>query len=114
MSEPAVSPASADKPTGCLMRLMWMAVGNLAIILCLVAIFHERASRIGGIDLLYGLAVLGTIAARYVDIVRFGGTTGDGAPATLADWRRHAVSLGAAAALAWLAARWALPYFAGA
>lgn len=114
MSEPAVSVAAANKSTGCLMRLMWMGAGNLAIALCLIAIFRERVWRIGGIDLLYALAVLGTIAARYIDIVRFGGTASDGAPATLADWRRHAVSLGGAAALAWLVARWALPYFVGA
>lgn len=107
------SASSSGKSIGCLVRLFWMGVGNLAIALCLIGIFREKSPVPDALDAIYLVAVIATLAARYVDIVRFGGTTSEGQPATLADWRRHALLLGAIAAVAWLTARLGGPYLGG-
>jgi hypothetical protein len=42
------------------------------------------------------------LAARYADIRYFKGTTAEGKPSTLEDWRRYAFILVLSASVAWL------------
>jgi hypothetical protein len=82
-----------------------MAVGNLILVMAAITIVQER----GGFALTFRDAVFGATALclpalRYVDIRFLHGKTGDGQPATMADWGRYtATILGASAAL-WLLA----------
>ena len=56
-------------------------------------------------DLVFWLIVGLSIGARYIDIVRYQGTTVDGEPATTAHFKRHALTLLVAGAAVWAVAR---------
>ncbi len=88
-ADDAAENESAQSAGGCLVRLYWMVVGYLIAVICGVSIINHHGS-FSMVDVVYWLAVAGIIAARYLDVVRFGGTRTDGKPATLADWKRHA------------------------
>lgn len=90
---------------GCLLRLFWMIAGNLMLVLALVAIAQRTSPGLSWVDIAFWAAVVAVLAARWVDITRFHGRNSDGQPATLADWRRHAVGLLAVAAIAYAIAR---------
>jgi len=95
-------PSAARGPLGCLVRLFWMAAGNLVLVLCLVSIV-QAADGLRTADLIYWLTVAGLLAVRWTDIRWLGGTTADGQPASMAHWRRYAILLAGLAAAAWLA-----------
>jgi len=78
---------------GALTRLGWMLFGPLAIFMTLLGISTRRPWDLGGRDVLFALLLGGTLLARYIDIIRFQGSTSDGAPATLQDFRRYAAGL---------------------
>jgi hypothetical protein len=93
--------------SGCLLRLFWMLFGHLllAVLGGLIAIEKELSL----FDAAYWATVLGLIGARYLDIVRFGGSTAEGNPATMLHFRRFTGYLLGLASVAWLAAHgWAL------
>jgi hypothetical protein len=76
-----------------------MAAGNVALLALAWLIFQQH-----GFSLLDGAywAVVALVAgARHADIARFGGTTAEGAPATMRDFRRYALGLLLAAAALW-------------
>jgi hypothetical protein len=80
--------------TGCLgavIRLVWLAVGNAALLFLAVAIAQRRA--LLALDLTFWAIVVGLVVLRYIDITRFGGLTTDGKPASLQHWRRYLVLL---------------------
>jgi hypothetical protein len=58
--------------------------------------FHRARRRYWGI-------VATVLGARYLDIVRYQGLTADGEPASMRDFRRHAVRLTIVAAGLWIA-----------
>ncbi len=91
-------------PAGCLLRMVWMAAGNGALYLSLVMIGVSRAPLPSHLDVIAALAVVLMIGARRFDITHFQGRTVSDEPATLAHWRRYALSVVAIAALAWLLA----------
>jgi hypothetical protein len=96
---------------GCLplfLRLTWMAFGNLALFLCAALVAHGTAPVM--MDILYFLVAVGIIVVRYVDITRFEGQTSEGAPATLAHWRRYAVWTAVVSTGIWVLARIADAY----
>ena len=80
-----------DPPAGCLLRLFWMVVGNVILLFCAYGIIQHPSSLLGIADVFYWAIVGSLLAARYVDIRYFQGTTSDGDPASLADWRRYTV-----------------------
>lgn len=88
---------------GCLPRLVWMGVGNVALIVTALAIYKSAGWTIA--DLLFLLVVGVLITTRYVDIVRFQGRTADGEPATLGHFRRYAIVLVTTASGLWATAR---------
>jgi hypothetical protein len=84
------TPDHAPAPSGCVLRLFWMVVGNAIVYGSLAVIALNEIAFPGILDGVVWLTVVLTIVARRVDITRHRGTTVSGDPATLAHWRRHA------------------------
>jgi len=86
-----------------------MLGGNAALLLTAVGI-GQRRHPVGVMTALYWGVVALILAARYVDIRHCHGQTARGTPATLKDWRSHALLLVVLAAVLWLmvyyAPRW--------
>ena len=91
-----------DSASGCFLRVYSMMIGHVILLFCALAIFHNRSSFLGVPDAFYWATVGSLLAVRYVDIRYLKGTTADGSPASLADWRRYAVFLLAASTALWL------------
>lgn len=94
---------SYDRSAGCLLRLFWMIIGNALLLFCLLAILERHARVLGIADAVYWITVGCLLAVRYADIRHFHGVTADGSPASMAHWRRYAVTVGAASLVLWLA-----------
>lgn len=86
-------PQDAPAPAGVALRLFWMIVGNALVFGSLATIVVNKIGFPAMHDGVVWLSVALTIGARRLDITRYQGTTASGEPATLADWRRHAVTL---------------------
>lgn len=86
-------------PQGCLLRLFWMAFGNLALLAVAGLIVERNAFSI--FDAIYWLLVIALAAARYADIRRFNGLTVDGEPATAVHLRLYLIKLIILAAVLW-------------
>ena len=93
-----------DSPSGCLIRLFWMIVGNALLIFCVMAIAQDTSGLFTPVDALFWVLVGSLMVARYVDIRYFNGLTSDSDPATMADFRRYAVLLGFIAMGLWIGA----------
>lgn len=92
-----------DAPSGCLLRLFWLILGNLALIAVAAQLLLHPRGWISGLDAAYWLFVALILAARYADIRYYKGTTADGKPCKLEDWRRYALLFVLSAGVAWLA-----------
>ncbi|MFO0912123.1 MAG: hypothetical protein U0795_04155 [Pirellulales bacterium] len=92
-----------DRPAGCLVRLIWMALGNAALVLIGLHLVQSAPASVW-FDVAYWLVVALIIAARFADIRYYAGTDSLGAPATLDDWRRYSFQLVALAGSGWLIA----------
>lgn len=95
-------PAAYTPPQGCLLRLFWMALGNLALLGA--AAFIGRRGAFSFLDAIYWLVVIALGAARYFDVVRFHGQTIEGEAATRDDLRRYLVRLLVLAIVLWAVA----------
>ncbi len=92
-----------QSPAGCLPRLFWMVVGNIALVMAALSIYKSAGWSIA--DLAFWLVIGTLIGARYIDIVRYKGTTAQGEPATMTHFRRYVLLLLAAGAIMWAVAR---------
>lgn len=91
-ASPSVSePVGSTHFSGCLVRLFWMGIGNVALALCAVAILRHRGDFLSAADIVYWALVAALIVVRFVDIRKFGGRTAAGEPASAAHWRRYLV-----------------------
>jgi hypothetical protein len=74
-----------------IVRLTWMAFGNLLLIFIAGSIAQQR----GGIvlDIIFWAVVAGLILVRYIDITVFHGQTTESEPATLQHWRFYSLML---------------------
>lgn len=105
-NQPAASSSEPQQSTaGCLLRLYWMIIGYLIAVSCGVSIVNHHGS-FSVVDAIYWLALLGVVAARWVDIKHFGGTRADGQSATMRDWSVHALITVIAAVIGWLGIHW--------
>ena len=93
-----------DASSGCLLRLIWLVVGNMALMLVGVQLFLHPRGWFSVLDAAYWSIVVLILAARYADMRYCNGTTADGKPCTPAIWRRHTVVLVLLACVVWLAA----------
>lgn len=89
---------------GCLARLFWLMFGNMAVLLCAVYILRNRVPFFSPPDAVFWAAVALLIGVRYIDIKHLQGTTSEGKPATLTDWRRYVGMLVASTAGLWVVA----------
>jgi hypothetical protein len=84
------------------LRIFWQLLGW-----CLLAAFAGLIAQSSGpseLDAVYAATVVAMAVARYVDIVRFLGTTSEGEPATVGHFWRYVVVLMLGAGAAWGAA----------
>ena len=95
-------PTTTDSPAGCLLRLLWLGAGNVALVFLALLVFRSR--RFSALDVAFWAVVALLAGARYLDITRFQGRTADGEPATVAHLRRYLITMLLVAAGAWLAA----------
>ena len=79
-------PAGAQPGLGCLLRLFWMAFGNVALLFAGAGV--AMSDHIGAPDLIYACVVVALLAARYVDVVKLNGMTIHASPATRVHLRR--------------------------
>jgi len=101
--EPVSAQSEYQNPLGCLPRIFWMMVGNVALFMAALSVYTSAGWSIA--DLAFWLIVGLLICARYVDIVRFKGKTTDGKPATMVHFKRYVLMVLLAGAAVWAAAR---------
>lgn len=85
--------------TGLALRVFWMILGPATLFALAMLMAQHRGSWM--VDLGYVSAVMLVLAARYLDISRFDGTTDTGEPATIEHFRRYAMKLFLVAAAVW-------------
>lgn len=90
---------------GFVVRLYWMLVGPVALLFLLFGIVDKRAAFPSWLDAAYWAVVASLVGARYADIRYLKGGSGDGEPATMADWRKYSVRLLGVGAGVWVVAR---------
>ena len=89
-----------DPLSGCLLRFFWLVLGNLTLVIVAGRTLASSGA-VYHLDLIYWSVVGLILAARFADIRYFQGATGEGRPASMTDWRRHAVYLLLVAGTAW-------------
>ncbi|MDP3767066.1 MAG: hypothetical protein Q8S13_03550 [Dehalococcoidia bacterium] len=92
-----------QSPAGRVTRIFWMGFGNIALVMAVLSIYKSAGWSIA--DLAFWLIVGLLIGARYIDIVRYKGTTAHGEPATMAHFKRYVAILLVAGAALWAVAR---------
>lgn len=93
-----------DPPTGCLLRIFWMMIGNVILLFCAYGIIQNHSGLFSIADVFYWVFVGSLLAARYADIQHFKGLTADGNPASMAHWRRYAMLLCFIVTVVWFVA----------
>ncbi|MBA4386878.1 MAG: hypothetical protein C0404_02790 [Verrucomicrobia bacterium] len=87
-----------------LVRFYWLMVGN-ALLLFFLAFLVEKPPPVPYLfDILYWLVAASVVFARYVDIRFLGGKTDDDRPATMVDFKRHALIQTVIVIVAWVVA----------
>lgn len=97
------SPPDAGGCLSFLLRITWMMWGNFALFACAAVVAHGIAPLTT--DVLFLSIAIGVVAVRYLDIMRFGGETADGEPATFAHWRRYAIAMASISFAVWVLAK---------
>jgi hypothetical protein len=103
MPDETSSQAEPNPGLGCLLRLFWMAFGNVALLFAGMQV--ASSERIGAADAVYAGVVVALLVARYVDVVKLNGMTIHAEPATRAHLRRYALVIAGVGLLGWLLAR---------
>jgi hypothetical protein len=101
MAKPKDQRLSPDNPGatpetslgGCLVRLCWMMLGNVALLLTAAWISQQHSGFLSVADAAFWGLIAFVIAARYVDVARFQGRTATYEPATMVHWRRYALGV---------------------
>jgi hypothetical protein len=88
---------------GCLIRLLWLGIGNLVLVLAAIGIVQNKSGfTLTSVDLVYWFTALGLPILRYVDIRHFNGKTSDNQPATMSHWARYAAEVLGISLVLWL------------
>jgi hypothetical protein len=95
----------SDSPTGCLVRMGWLAGGNVVLMALAILIARGERWTLTGKDVAFGLLVASVVVLRFVDWRRYSRTTADGRSATTAHILRFAVILVGAWSVAWVLAQ---------
>ena len=96
----------SERPAGCLIRLFWMLLGNIALLVCAYLIADRPGDffTFSALDIVYGTTIVALTVARYVDIRHMSGGTVTGTPASMTIFRRYLVALIAFSVCVWAAA----------
>lgn len=94
------APRPAEAPSGCFVRLAWMAA-VVAVVVLGATILRNGHGPVSLWSVAYWAFVGLAIGARYLEIAKLGGTTLEGKPATLSHWRRFNLKLVGFAAALW-------------
>jgi hypothetical protein len=97
-------PSSNSSPAGLLLRLFWMAVGNIVLLIMLIYIGGKDGFGLTTHDAVFWIVAAAMVAARYLDIARYHGGTTYGEPATIRDFRKYAALMALAALSLWAVA----------
>lgn len=82
--------------TGCLVRAAWTMGGPILMLACAIAMSKQEPLGFSWPDAVFAALFALMLAARHIDVSRFHGTDGDGAPVTrqgLTRWYVMAVVL---------------------
>ena len=104
-SKDAVPNTLQAEPAGCLStiaRVMWILVGNFALLILMVLIVQKGT--LSFLDIVFWAVVATILFIRYADIKWLKGIGPDLQPATMKDWGRHARLLIIIAGVAWVVA----------
>jgi hypothetical protein len=101
--EPTSAQPEYQNPAGCLTRIFWMMMGPCALLLAAVSV--QRSAGWSIADAALWLIVGLLIIARYVDMVRYKGTTTDGEPTTMAHFKKYVLLVLLAGTATWAVAR---------
>ncbi len=101
--EPVSAQPQYDSAVGCLPRIFWMLIGNIALLMATASVYGSGGWSIA--DVVFWLIVGLLIGARYIDIVRFKGKTADGKLATMAHLKRYVLMVLLGGVALWAAAR---------
>ena len=91
--------------SGVLARVYWMFFGPTILFFSIIFILQKGQRFPSVFDAVYWIALVSLLLVRYVDIRFLNGETGEGQPATMAHWRRYALTIGVALAGVWLVVR---------
>jgi hypothetical protein len=105
-----VEDATPTSAASILLRIFWMLGGYIVLAVCALFIATNKEALFSAKDPVFWVVAGLMVWARYVDIARYHGTTSDGQPATLANWRGYAMVVVAVAGVTWAAAH-AVAYF---
>jgi len=110
MHKPEKHPTLASAPpettrkasgSGCLIRLTWLLLGNVALLVFAILILEHKGSFLSLNDLGFWATVGLLIPIRYVDVVCLHGLTASGEPATTSHLRKYVLVLLSGSAAAW-------------
>lgn len=105
LSRGGASPTQYQPMSGCFTHLAWNVGGFVVVLLLWMIILKHPQWTLSIRDVLYWAAVLGMIAARHFDVVRYHGRTITGELATARDVRIYAVALLIGAGISWCIAQ---------
>jgi hypothetical protein len=87
-------PKPSESEGGCLpmlVRMIWIFLGNAALMFCAIYIAMRKAPVLA--DIIFFLLAIGLVGIRFIDIRVFKGETSENVPATLKDWRRYTIRI---------------------
>jgi hypothetical protein len=79
--------------SGCFVRVIWMALGNLFVALTAISIMQGGRENIFLKDAVFLSLVAVTVLARYLDVKYLHGQTAEGEPATMAHFKKYAAMI---------------------
>ena len=82
-------------------RFGWIAIGFVALVMMTLSIANHPEWRFGWRDAVFWGVALGTGILRYIDVMRLGGETANGEPATPRDLRNYLLGLSVIATATW-------------
>jgi hypothetical protein len=99
------STQNASQLGGCLVRLLWMAVGNMILILAAIYIAQDhKGFALTATDAVFWTTAICLPLVRFVDIRFLNGKTNDSQPATMAHWVRYTAAILGGSLAVWLVA----------
>mgnify|MGYP001559627505 FL=1 len=98
---PVEASTKTDSGAGCLLRLFWMAFGNILLFCTLGLLLKNKPAFPSLFDAAIAVILLLLVLARFLDIRFCKGQTANDTPADMSHWRRYALIVSASGGLLW-------------